>query len=63
MLRQGLIVKLLLQKVIAKRGGLLPLFATVIGDDPSDDYMFDVSDILFFVSYCVTSVICSFTST
>ena len=35
-------VRALLEKVIAKRGGSLPLMMMVIGDEPSDDRMFDV---------------------
>lgn len=40
-LNKGLIVKLLLRRVLAKRGGQLPHFAMIIGDEPSDDKMFD----------------------
>ena len=35
-------VRALLEKMIAKRGGSLPLMIMVIGDEPSDDRMFDV---------------------
>ena len=39
---KGLPVSLLLDKVLEKRGGRLPGFALVIGDEESDDKMFEV---------------------
>jgi hypothetical protein len=42
-LLQGLLIKPLLEKVLSRRGGRLPGFLLVIGDEESDDKMVEVS--------------------
>lgn len=40
---QGMMIKPLLEKVMGKRGGRLPGFLLVVGDEESDDRMVEVS--------------------
>lgn len=42
--QQGLLIKPLLEKVMSRRGGRLPGFLLVCGDDPSDDKMVEVKN-------------------
>jgi trehalose 6-phosphate synthase/phosphatase len=41
-LHKGLVAKMFLERVVARRAGKLPQFALVIGDSSVDDYMFQV---------------------
>lgn len=49
---QGLLIKPLLEKVMGRRGGRLPGFLMVVGDEESDDKMVEVSWYLS-LFYCV----------
>ena len=45
LLNKGIIVNLMLQRVLKRRAGKLPDFILVMGDEESDDKMYEVSSI------------------
>ena len=54
-LNKGVIVQRFLNRLIQKRAGRLPVFALIIGDELSDDVMFEVS---FHLWQCVSVSVC-----
>ena len=45
-LNKGVIVKRFMNRLIQKRAGRLPVFAMVVGDELSDDVMFEVQYVI-----------------
>ena len=62
-LHKGVIAKAFLERVIEFRGGKLPLFTCVIGDEPSDDKLFEAFYDVFTATKAGTTTIINITNT